>query len=77
MKRKQPHPPGSDLPAKLSQPALSALVLAGYTRLDIIAKLSENDILKLHGVGPKTIVELRAALSAKGLSFASGRRKKE
>jgi hypothetical protein len=79
MKREQSNPQGSrdsDLPAKLSQPARRALDLAGYTRLDQIAKLSEDEILALHGVGPKTIVELRSALAAKGLSFAAGKRKK-
>jgi hypothetical protein len=78
MKREQSEPQGSkdsDLPAKLSQPALRALTQAGYTRLDLISKLSEDEILALHGVGPKAIVELRSALAAKGLSFASGKRK--
>jgi hypothetical protein len=67
---KQPVPPESDLPDKLSQPALRALLGAGYVRLDQIALHSEAEIKKLHGVGPSGIEMLRAALAAKGLAFA-------
>jgi hypothetical protein len=77
MKREQPDPQGSDLPAKLAQPARRALVQAGYTRLDMIAKLSEDELKKLHGIGPKALDQLRSALSVKGLSFGSDKRKKE
>jgi len=60
----------SDLQANLSQPAQRALVGAGITRLEDIARMTEADLLALHGVGPKTIRQLRPALAAKGLSFA-------
>lgn len=60
----------SDLPANLSQPAQRALAGAGITRLEDIARMTEADLLALHGVGPKTIRQLRPALAAKGLSFA-------
>jgi hypothetical protein len=59
-----------DFPAGLSQPALRALSNAGYTSLDQLAKVKEADLLKLHGMGPKAIVLLHAALKAKGRSFA-------
>jgi hypothetical protein len=60
----------SDLPRELSNPARNALTAAGIRHLDQVAAHTEAEILKLHGVGPKTIPVLRAALAAKGLSFA-------
>ncbi len=60
----------SGLPAGIGKPALRALTAAGYTRLDQLAKVQEDDLLKLHGVGPKAIRVLRAALAAKDLAFA-------
>ena len=43
---------------------------AGYLRLEQINEISEAEIEQLHGVGPKTIDQLRRALIAEGLSFA-------
>jgi len=57
-------------PAGLSQPALRALRAGGYTRLDQLTKVTEADLLKLHGMGPKGIRLLRSALKAGGRSFA-------
>ena len=54
----------------LSQPAQRALKAAGYTRLEQLASVTEADLLKLHGVGPKAIAILRPALAAQGLAFA-------
>lgn len=63
----------SDFP-KLSQPAHRALVQAGYTRLEQLSKVSEADLKKLHGMGPKALGILREALAARGLSFGDGKR---
>ncbi|MFK7694483.1 helix-hairpin-helix domain-containing protein [Paenibacillus sp. HJGM_3] len=60
----------SDLPEKLSKPAQQALANAGYSRLEQLAALKEADLLQLHGLGPKTIRQLRQALADKGLAFA-------
>lgn len=57
-------------PAGIGKPALRALTAAGYTRLDQLAEVKEDDLLKLHGVGPKAIRVLRAALEDLGLTFA-------
>ncbi len=62
-------PSASDLPAKLSNPAKRALAAAGISRLEQVAKLSAAELLKLHGVGPKTLTQLRPALAEKGLSL--------
>ena len=63
--------PESDLPNGLSKPAQRALAAAGYRRLEQLAKLSEAELLQLHGVGPKALDVLRPALRAKGLSFGA------
>lgn len=55
---------------RTSQPALRALLAAGYTRLDQLTAVTEADLLKLHGMGPKAIRILREALAAQGKSFA-------
>ena len=60
----------SDLPAKLSKPAMRALTQAGYLRLEQFTELSEAEVLKLHGMGPKALDQIRQALEEKGLSFA-------
>jgi hypothetical protein len=65
----------SDLPTGLSKPAQRALAEAGYSRLDQLAKVSEAEIKKLHGIGPKGIDLLRRALSTNGLSFADAKGK--
>lgn len=62
--------PDDDLPVDISAPARRALEGAGYVRYEQLAKLSETELLKLHGVGPKTIRQLRRDLSLKGLSLA-------
>ena len=67
----------SDFPAGLAAPARRALAGAGYSRLEQLAKVSEAELKKLHGMGPKALGQLRQALSAKGLSFANEKSRKE
>jgi hypothetical protein len=62
--------PTDDLPARLSRPARSALLAAGYTRLEQLTQVSARDLLKLHGVGPASLPILRAALAERGWSLA-------
>lgn len=59
----------SDLP-KLAQPALRALNGAGIQRLEQLTNFSEEEIKRLHGMGPKALGQLRQALADRGLSFA-------
>lgn len=58
-----------DFPAELSKPAQRALAAAGYARLEHLTKVSEADLKRLHGMGPKALDQLRRALAARGLSF--------
>jgi ERCC4-type nuclease len=61
----------NNFPSGIAQPALRALANAGYTSLEQLTKVKETDLQKLHGMGPKAISNLRAALKAKGHSFQS------
>lgn len=58
-------------PEGMAQPALRALLAAGYTNLEKVAGATEKELLALHGVGPKSMPTLREALAAKGLAFRS------
>ena len=54
----------------LSAPARRALENADITTLEKLAKHSEKDILKLHGIGKTSIPKLREALASENLTFA-------
>lgn len=55
--------PESDLPAGLSKSARRALSAAGYARLEQLTEVSEAEVMKLHGMGPKALDQLRIAPS--------------
>ena len=61
--------PETDFP-KIGAPATRALVNAGYLRLEQLTEVTEADLAKLHGMGPKALGILRTALAERGLSFA-------
>ncbi len=44
-----------DLPASIGRPALGALRAAGIDRLSEVARHREDQLLALHGVGPKAV----------------------
>lgn len=60
-----------DLPRGIGAPASRALAAAGITRLQQLTSISEAELLRLHGVGPKAIRLLREALSERRLKFAA------
>jgi hypothetical protein len=62
--------PESDFPAGLASPARRALAGAGFTRLDQLTRVGASELMKLHGMGPRALEQLRAALAARGKSFA-------
>jgi hypothetical protein len=47
----------------------SRLAGLGYTRLEQLKGANEDEVLKLHGMGPKAMQLLRQALEARGFSF--------
>lgn len=57
--------------AILAAPARRALENAGIKTLKQLARLSEKELLKLHGMGPGSVPKLRAALAANGMQFKS------
>jgi hypothetical protein len=62
--------PADDLPKGLSEPARRALAGAGVTQLADAAAFTQNELMQLHGFGPKGLETLRRALAAKGMAFA-------
>jgi hypothetical protein len=57
-----------DLP-KIAAPAQRALQSAGITSLKQLTKITEAELLQLHGMGKNALEKLRDALKANGLSF--------
>jgi predicted flap endonuclease-1-like 5' DNA nuclease len=62
-------PPDLPLP-HIGGPANRALAEAGITSLHDLATCSEKQVADLHGMGPKGIRILKAALAEHGLAFA-------
>jgi hypothetical protein len=62
-------PTGSDLPASIGKPATRALLGAGLTTLTQVATRSEDELLALHGLGPKAVRILADSLAQKGMSL--------
>ncbi|WP_326551882.1 DNA-binding protein [Micromonospora sp. NBC_01813] len=58
-----------DLPP-IGRPANSALLAAGVTTLAEVATYRRDDLLAMHGVGPKAVGILATALAERGLTFA-------
>jgi uncharacterized protein YdhG (YjbR/CyaY superfamily) len=71
MMTKRLEPVKSDFPREIGNPARNALEHAGYSKLRQLTKVTEAELLKLHGMGPKALRILREALKARGLAFAS------
>ncbi|RTR26751.1 hypothetical protein EKG37_20820 [Robertmurraya yapensis] len=63
--------PESGFLAKLSSPARNALVHEGIDTLQQLSQYTEKEILKLHGIGPVSLPNLRKSLAEEGLSFRS------
>jgi hypothetical protein len=55
---------------KIGAPATRALLAAGYTQLEQLNGVSRRELANLHGMGPKALGILQAALEARGQSLA-------
>jgi predicted Fe-Mo cluster-binding NifX family protein len=62
--------PVSAIP-KIGAPATRALEYAGVRSLEELADWSEQDLLALHGMGPRAVAILREHLASEGLAFKS------
>lgn len=58
------------LPSGLGAPADRALAAAGISSIEDVAGWREAALAELHGVGPRAVAGLRAALARTGLGFA-------
>lgn len=61
--------PVGDLPNEIGKTAARELSLNGITNLGQVAHHSREELLAIHGVGPKAIRILEGALAAKGLGY--------
>lgn len=59
----------SELPASMGKVARRELALNGFTRLDQFDGASEQQLLAIHGVGPKAIRILREDLELQSRSL--------
>ena len=67
----QEREPAAYFLSRLSAPARRALEANGVTTLEKLAELSEQEVLRFHGMGPASLPKLREALRAQGLTFRS------
>jgi DNA-directed RNA polymerase alpha subunit len=72
-----PDYPSTDFPLTIGKVAMRNLHVAGYFRLEQLTHVTERELLKMHGIGPKAVRLLRAALEENGLSFAADKPKKQ
>jgi hypothetical protein len=63
------HPNQAAFPRGVSGPALRALRAAGVRSVGDLAGWTEADLAALHGMGPKALAALRAALAESGREF--------
>ena len=59
----------TSLPQNLSQPARRALAAEGITTLEQVAEYGSKALLKLHGFGPKSIRQIKEAMSGASIIF--------
>lgn len=58
-----------NFPPGVSRPALRALLAANLTTLESLTTISERELASLHGMGPKAIRLLKAALDERHPHF--------
>ena len=70
--KKSTHPNAAAFPPGVSGPALRAPDGAGIRSLADLTKWSEQELADLHGMGPKALDVLKAALKAEGRNLRAG-----
>lgn len=63
------HPNREAFPKGMSGPSLRALANARIRSMADVARWREADLAQLHGMGPKAVGLLKAALAAEGTGF--------
>lgn len=64
--------PDGDLPHAIGKTATRELALNGITSLTAASRRTQDELLAIHGVGPKAVRILAEALAARGLAFRDG-----
>ncbi|MEV7228678.1 hypothetical protein AB0M79_16890 [Polymorphospora sp. NPDC051019] len=64
--------PETEFPRGIGKVATRELAANGYTRFAHLTSTTPAELLKIHGVGRKSISILREELAGRGLSFADG-----
>lgn len=59
----------AELPRAIGKPATRALASIGVTRLKQLTRHRRDELLALHGFGPKAMRELDRAMAEEGLEF--------
>ena len=59
------------LPTGLAKPAIRALSGVGIQTLEDFSRITEAEVIGLHGMGPKALECIQRALIENGLSFKS------
>ena len=60
----------TEFPRTIGKVANRELEANGYTTYDQLTRVSAEELLRIHGIGPKSIRILGEELAARGLSFA-------
>lgn len=71
-RREVTHPNAEAFPSGVSGPALRALAHAGIRTMSQLAQLTEQELLALHGMGPKGVRMLKAGLALTGRHLRNG-----
>ncbi len=58
-------------PKGVGEPALRALAMRNLTTMESLTTITEQQLLGMHGIGPKAVRILRDAMHLRGLSFTS------
>jgi hypothetical protein len=66
------HPNAAAFPTGVSGPALRALAQARVRSMSDLTKWTETELKKLHGMGPKAVHALKAALAEQGQHLREG-----
>ena len=67
----QPAAPEPEFPPSIGKVAHRALAHHGLTRWDQLTTVTRAELLRIHGVGPKSVTILGEELASRRLSFKS------
>lgn len=61
----------TEFPQSIGRTARRELAVNGFTTFEQLTATTSEELLKIHGVGPKAVRILREELAARGRDFAS------